>query len=735
MRRLHSFAGLSAAIVVTFMAITGAILSLQPALDAATSHAGAATTSVAELAGTVSAVLPNVERLTQSASGTVVAYYSDGTTHAAAQIDPATGSVLGAYEPNGFFAFITELHRSLFFGDAGHAVAGIASLAIAALAVTGLLLLVSRMGGWRRLFGHAKGTTSQRLHTDLARIAILGLVVTAMSGIYMSARNFGFVPDGASTSFSFPAGIDGGTPAPVNGLEALAATPLSALRELVFPAAGDLGDVFTLTTSAGLSYVDQATGAMLSFTPNSIWQQIYETIYMLHTGQGLWWFGLLLGVAVSAVPAMALTGILIWWNRRRNAPNLQGNASWRTAETVILVGSEANTTWSFAATLHNALVAAGHSVHTAPMNSLRAYPQAKRLLVLTATYGDGNAPASATRFLARLDRLQASSLEQYAVLGFGDRSFAHYCAFADAVEAALAQTRLTPLLPMAAIDRQSAQDFAAWGRHLGEKLGQPLVLAHAPARPATRALVLRERIDFGMEVQAPTAVLRFTAGPAPRGPLRRLLGNRLPHFTVGDLVGVLPPGSVVPRYYSLASTSSDGVLEICVRKQTGGVCSEFLHGLAVGDSIEAFIKPNPDFRPATGSKPLILIGAGSGVAPLAGLVRHNDRHRPVYMFVGARDPGSDFLYGEDLGAALQQGRLTSLITAFSRTVGGGYVQDRVLANGELLRSVIAQGGQVLVCGGLDMARGVRAAIDTLLAPTGMTADALKAKGRYLEDAY
>ena len=63
------------------------------------------------------------------------------------------------------------------------------------------------------------------------------------------------------------------------------------------------------------------------------------------------------------------------------------------------------------------------------------------------------------------------------------------------------------------------------------------------------------------------------------------------------------------------------------------------------------------------------------------------------------------------------------------------MQDRVLANGELLRSVIAQGGQVLVCGGLDMARGVRAAIDTLLAPTGLTADALKAKGRYLEDAY
>jgi sulfite reductase (NADPH) flavoprotein alpha-component len=33
---------------------------------------------------------------------------------------------------------------------------------------------------------------------------------------------------------------------------------------------------------------------------------------MLHTGEGLWWLGLIFGLAVLSVPAMAVTGALIW---------------------------------------------------------------------------------------------------------------------------------------------------------------------------------------------------------------------------------------------------------------------------------------------------------------------------------------------------------------------------------------------------------------------------------------
>jgi sulfite reductase (NADPH) flavoprotein alpha-component len=734
MRRLHSSTGLIAALIVMFMAVSGVVLSVQPALDTIAAHVSGPTGTVAELAGQVQAALPSVDRITRSASGEVVAYYRDGTSRQASRIDPSTGEVLGPYEPSAVMAFVTELHRSLFLGETGRAIAGLASVAIAILAVSGLVLLAARMGGWRNLFGRVRGSGAQRLHTTLARVAVLALMLTAGSGAFMSAVNFGFIPDGTSMSFALLPSGTGGQPAAVAALEGLAGTAQRDLRELAFPAAGDPGDVFTLIDNAGTAYVDQSTGETLSFTPNSVWQQVYELIYLVHTGQGAWWLGLILGAAALAVPAMAGSGAVIWLGRWRNRIRLRANASWRSAETVILVGSEGNTTQAFAATLHAALTAAGQRVHTAPMNGLRAYPAARRLLILTATYGDGHAPASARHFLARLARLRLNPALAYAVLGFGDRGFARYCAFADAVETALSERGLAALLPLGTIDRQSGRDFAEWGRHLGAVLGQPLALDHVPVRPRTRRLVLASRRDYGIEVQAPTAVLRFTAPVEPRT-MPWPFGPRLPRFSVGDLVGIIPPGSAAPRYYSLASASRDGELEICVRKQTGGVCSEFLHGLNPGEAIDAFVRPNPDFHAPAGNRPLILIGAGSGIAPLAGVVRHNRRRRPIYMLFGARDPNSDFLYRDELGAALETGRLAALETAFSRIVGGCYVQDRVAANADLLRRLIADGAHIMVCGGRDMAGSVRSVIDDIVRPLGESALHLKSIGRYREDAY
>ncbi|MDZ4068031.1 MAG: hypothetical protein U1E06_14480, partial [Tabrizicola sp.] len=45
-------------------------------------------------------------------------------------------------------------------------------------------------------------------------------------------------------------------------------------------------DVFTLSTDAGTGLIDQGTGELLSWADLTPWQQVSETIYMLHTGQG-----------------------------------------------------------------------------------------------------------------------------------------------------------------------------------------------------------------------------------------------------------------------------------------------------------------------------------------------------------------------------------------------------------------------------------------------------------------
>jgi sulfite reductase (NADPH) flavoprotein alpha-component len=264
-------------------------------------------------------------------------------------------------------------------------------------------------------------------------------------------------------------------------------------------------------------------------------------------------------------------------------------------------------------------------------------------------------------------------------------------------------------------------------------LGEELVLAHVPEQPRTHALTLIDRSDYGTEVQAPTSVLRFAL---PRSSLlARLAGRGWPRFSAGDLLAVVPPDDTLPRYYSLASSSRDGFVEICVRKHPGGLCSGLLHGLRPGDRVEAFVKPNPAFRPVKGRKPVILIGAGTGIGPLAGFIRANRGRRPLHLYFGGRDPESDFLYRREIQGWLDDRRLTSLSTKFSRMRGGGYVQDRLRADAERLRALIGTGAQVLVCGGREMAAGVTEALGELLVPAGLTPGLLKSEGRYLEDVY
>lgn len=740
MRKLHSLLGLWVAVLAVVLALSGAILSLDPALERQSNTLAAnGQTSVAVLAGRVAQHYPGVEQIQRTPSGSVIVYYRrDGQT-GVDHVDPQTGQGIAPHTGSPLPRWMKKLHRSWLLDTPGRVVSGLTALAMLVLSVTGTVLLVRRVGGWRHLADPLRGNLVQRWHTQVGRVVVLGLLLSALTGVYLSAATFALVPDGMQDDPDFPSAVSGGPAAPVTALPALVATDLNHLRELVYPNPGDLSDVFSLATDQGEGYVDQSTGELLSYLPHGGFRQTYELIYQLHTGEGLWWLGLLLGVCALSVPVLSATGALTWWDRRQSMPRIVDNSTANAADTVILVGSENNSTWGFANTLHEALHKTGLRVHTTAMNQLATdYPQAERFFILTATYGDGDAPSSANQFLARLGQLKSPSKATFAVLGFGDRQFPQFCKFAYDVEAALLAKGWQRLMDIDTIDRQSGQAFTRWGNAVGPLIGQDLNLVHTPKRPRTDAFTLTERDDYGEAVQAPTSILRFAAVPAQglKGSLARLFGGAgLPHFEVGDLLGVVPPGSAIPRFYSLASKSGDGFLEICVRKLPGGLCSEFLHGLQLGGRMEGFIQLHPDFRPVAGKAPVILIGAGTGIGPLAGFIRNNTGQHPMYLYWGGRDPASDFLYKPELDTYLADGRLTGLHAAFSRVKEGAHVQDRVLEDAEQLRQLLEQGGQVLVCGGRAMAKNIAQALDEVLVPLNLSVATLKAQGRYREDVF
>jgi len=740
LRRIHSLPGLIVALLLAVLALTGAILSVDPAMDRlGTRVPDNGQISVATLADRVARHYPGVEQIQRSPSGSVIVYYSrDGRT-GAERIDPLSGQGIGSYAPSAFTRWVKKLHRSLLAGTPGQAVAGVSALAMLALCLSGMALLARRVGGWRQLARPLRGNFSQRWHAELGRLALAGLLVSAVTGLYMSAATFGLVADGMQNEPDFPTAAATGPAAPIGTLPALLATDLNDLRELVYPSPGNPEDFYSLRTAQGDGYVDQATGALLSYRAHDGVHRAYELIYQLHTGEGLWWLGLFLGLSVLSVPLMGVTGVSMWWQRRRSMPRIADNSGPQSADTVILVGSEGNSTWGFAKALHDALRQAGQRVHTAPMNQLATeYRQARHLFILTSTYGDGDAPASANRFLARLDGFVGTHRPSFAVLGFGDRQFPKFCQFARDTQDALLERGWHRSLDLGTVDRQSAQAFAQWGQAVGQLFGRELTLAYTPTLPPTQALELIDRIDYGAQVQAPTSILRF--GPiAPQNRiarLRHLIGlNGLPRFEAGDLEGIVPPGSPVPRFYSLASGAKDGFLEICVRKQPGGLCSQMLHGLKPGERIEVFIRSNPDFRPASGKSSVILIGAGAGIGPLAGFIRNNTGKYPMYLYWGGRDPASDFLYEPELGEYLADRRLTQLHAVFSRVKEGAYVQDRVLDNASQMRRLIENGAQILVCGSRAMAGSIMQAMEGILSPIGLDVRTLKLQGRYREDVY
>ena len=738
-KAIHRWLGLSAGTLALVLGLSGAILAFDPVQQAWQAPAAPADLSVATLVARVARTVPGAEEIRHLPSGAIVVFGFEGDQAQAHYVDPADGQVLGAWQASVLPRWVKNLHRSLLLGDAGRwGAAGIA-LAMALISLSALVLLLRRMGGWRRVGARVRGSLAQRIHVVAGRVVLAVLLLTSLTALTMSASTLGLVAleAGAEPDVVSVVPVATGRTAlqalPGAQLPLLQSLSVSGLRKLNFPDATDPADTWKVLTSQGEGWIDRTSGQTLAWQDATVAQRIYDWALVLHTGEAAWPWAVVLGMVGASVLLFWWSGVVMWWQARRQAPHTTGSRPLAQADVLIFVASEGGSTWGFAQALQNALVHHGHRVHTGALEHFQTTPATRQVFVLAATYGEGQAPAHASGALARIAKLNACAVP-VTVLGFGDRQYPAFCAFAQALEQTLRARGWPALLPVDYIHQQSVQQFARWGEALSGALGETVLLDYVPRVPPTTALTLVARQNFRAHSDEPTAILRF-AWPQQSG-RARLRGHGLARFSAGDLVGILAPGSAVPRFYSLASGSQDGFLEICVRQMPGGLCSTHLLGLQPGDRITAFIRSNPGFALPRTRQPVLLIGAGTGVAPLAGFIRRNDRRTPMHLYFGGRDPAQDFYFGSEIQRWLGDGRLANLQTVFSRLPeGGGYVQDALRRDAERLRSLMAQGALVRVCGSRAMAKGVAEALDAILAPLGLSVAQLKAKERYAEDVF
>jgi cytochrome P450 / NADPH-cytochrome P450 reductase len=227
---------------------------------------------------------------------------------------------------------------------------------------------------------------------------------------------------------------------------------------------------------------------------------------------------------------------------------------------------------------------------------------------------------------------------------------------------------------------------------------------------------------------------------------------------------LLPP--LRPRYYSISSSPlvdqgvcsiTTGVLQAPARSGRGvfsGVCSNHLAASSDRSTVFVFVRdPGIAFRPPENPQlPMIMVGAGTGLAPYRGFLQERAalKHRGIpvaesLLFFGCRNPEADYLYADELAEFANQG-IVSVVPAFSRIPGQPrqYVQDAITAHAEDVWALLEADAHVFVCGNANtIAPAVRAAlIDIRRQRTGGSSaegDAwladLRAENRYVEDIW
>jgi cytochrome P450/NADPH-cytochrome P450 reductase len=181
---------------------------------------------------------------------------------------------------------------------------------------------------------------------------------------------------------------------------------------------------------------------------------------------------------------------------------------------------------------------------------------------------------------------------------------------------------------------------------------------------------------------------------------------------------LVPP--LKPRYYSISSSPlvdpgkcsiTVGVVEGPARSGRGryhGVCSSYLAELPIGSVVEGFVRPpsTPFTPPGDPTTPMIMVAAGTGLAPFRGFLQERAAEKSEgkqvgssLLFFGCRNPEQDYIYKDELEEYARE-RLTDLVCAFSRIQGQPttYVQNQIAAQQDEVWDRIQDGAIIYLCG-------------------------------------
>ncbi|WP_154954576.1 assimilatory sulfite reductase (NADPH) flavoprotein subunit [Neisseria flavescens] len=245
---------------------------------------------------------------------------------------------------------------------------------------------------------------------------------------------------------------------------------------------------------------------------------------------------------------------------------------------------------------------------------------------------------------------------------------------------------------------------------------------------------------------------------AAANPIAGIVSQYPAALTAEQLAGLLRP--LAPRLYSISSAPEEVGEEVhltvgVLRYEHNGIprtgaASSFLgERLEEEGSVRVFVEENPRFRlPENPETPVIMIGAGTGVAPFRAFMQQraaNGDSGKNWLIFGNQHFTQDFLYQTEWQGWAKDGLLNKYDFAWSRDQEEKiYAQHKIREEAAELWQWLQQGAHIYVCGDASrMAKDVeQALLDTIAEQGGLSADDadeyldnLRQEGRYQRDVY
>lgn len=178
------------------------------------------------------------------------------------------------------------------------------------------------------------------------------------------------------------------------------------------------------------------------------------------------------------------------------------------------------------------------------------------------------------------------------------------------------------------------------------------------------------------------------------------------NFFAGQFINLKRPDGLI-RSYSIANIPHhENILEFHVRRLPNGQFSTWVHDeLEIGMELTVSQAQGAcHYLPGRAEQPLLLVGTGSGLAPLCGIVTDalvKGHSGPIHLFHGSRDPDGLYLMNEMRELAMEFVNFQYTPCLSGNSVATDYARGRVhevaLSSAQSLK-----GWRVYLCGHPEM---------------------------------